>query len=151
MCSEEIIPNFGPLVKGKKEREPPAVPFRFRLLSAEGHAIGALLHGGIALVGAHQDLVQRAVVLALAVMGALAHGALHTFVGVTVHILFPPFSVFAISMNENRRSIQSETNQYLGTADETGRTGCERQHDQNSSVRSSRKSIRLQWNIPLSS
>ena len=75
----------------QKEREPPGFPFQLAgLLSAEGHAVGALFHGGIAFVGTHQNLVQGAVVFALAVVGALADGALHTFVGMAVHI-FPSF------------------------------------------------------------
>ena len=76
----------------EKRKGTAGFPFKCgSLLSAEGHAVGALLHGRIAFVGAHQNLVQGAVVLALAVMGALTDGALHTFVGMTVHILSPPF------------------------------------------------------------
>ena len=58
-----------------------------RLLSAlaEGLAVGALVLGGVHLVGAHQDLVQRAVVLVTAVMGALLDGALDALVCMTVH------------------------------------------------------------------
>jgi hypothetical protein len=41
-------------------------------------------------VGAHQDAVQRAVVLILAVIGALLHGAGNTFVGIVFHDLIPP-------------------------------------------------------------
>ena len=55
------------------------------LLLAEGHAVGALLLGGIGLVGAHTDLVQRAVILVLAVVGAGAHGAPDGLVGMAVH------------------------------------------------------------------
>ena len=51
----------------------------------EGHTVGALVHSGIALVGAHQDPVQGAVILAAAVMGALVHGAFNGLVGVTIH------------------------------------------------------------------
>ena len=43
-------------------------------------------------MGTHQDLVQGAVVFALAVVGALGNGALHALVGMTVHgfpSLFP--------------------------------------------------------------
>ena len=57
----------------------------FVLLLAEGHAVGALVLGGIALVGAHHDLVQGAVVFLLAVMGALVDSALNGLVGMTVH------------------------------------------------------------------
>ena len=55
------------------------------LLLAEGHAVGALIHGGVALVGADHDLVQRAVVLTLAMMCALTDGTLNGLVGVLVH------------------------------------------------------------------
>ena len=39
-------------------------------------------------MGAHQDLVQRAVVLAVAVVSALLNGALNALVGVAVHSCF---------------------------------------------------------------
>jgi len=65
--------------------------FCVSLLLAEGHAVGALVHGGIGLVGTHQDLVQGAVVLALAVVGALLDGALDGSVGIAVHKKVPPF------------------------------------------------------------
>lgn len=48
---------------------------------AEGFAVGALVLGGVVLVGAHQDLVQGAVVLLAAVVGALLHGAGNAVVG----------------------------------------------------------------------
>ena len=51
----------------------------------EGHTVGALIHGGIALVGTHQDPVQGAVVLAAAVMAALVYGTLNGLVCVTIH------------------------------------------------------------------
>lgn len=57
----------------------------FPLLLVEGHAVGALVLGGIALVGANQNGIQRAVVLGSAVVGALAYGTLDALVGVTVH------------------------------------------------------------------
>ena len=55
------------------------------LLLAERLAVGALIHGGVSLVGTHQDLVQGAVVLTLAVVGALGDGTLDTLVGIAVH------------------------------------------------------------------
>ena len=51
----------------------------------EGHTVRALVHGGIAFVGTHQDPVQGAVVLAAAVVTALVNSALNGFVGVTIH------------------------------------------------------------------
>ena len=56
-----------------------------RLLSVEGHAVGALVHSGIALMGAHQNGIQGAVVLGSAVVGALIYGTFDALVGVTVH------------------------------------------------------------------
>ena len=58
------------------------------LLLAEGLAIGALIHGGIDLMRTDQDFIQGAVVLAVAVIGALLHGAFDTLVGVAVHAGF---------------------------------------------------------------
>ena len=55
------------------------------LLLAEGHAVGALILGGICLVGTHGDAVQRTVVFLLAVMGALADGTFDGLVGMAVH------------------------------------------------------------------
>ena len=55
------------------------------LLLAEGLAVGALIHGRIALVGAHQNPVQRTVVLVLAVVCALMDGAFDALVGIAVH------------------------------------------------------------------
>ena len=59
-----------------------------RSLLAERHAVGALVLGGILLVGAHHDLIQRTVVLGVAVIGALADGAGDTLVGVAVHTIY---------------------------------------------------------------
>lgn len=56
-----------------------------KLLSAEGLAVGALIHGGVFFVGTHQNAVQRAVVLRVAVIGALLYGALYAFIGMTAH------------------------------------------------------------------
>ena len=66
---------------------PPGGSWRKRgnSLPVEGHAVGALIHSGIALVGTHQNPVQGAVILAAAVMGALMHGAFNGLVGVTIH------------------------------------------------------------------
>ena len=58
------------------------------LLLAEGLAVGALVHGGVRLMGTHQDPVQRAVVLILAVVSALLDGAFDALVCMTVHGFF---------------------------------------------------------------
>lgn len=57
------------------------------LLLPEGLAVGALVHGGVALVGADQNPVQRAVVAAAAMVGALGDGAFDALVAVAVHNL----------------------------------------------------------------
>ena len=55
------------------------------LLFPEGLAVGALIHGGVCLMGANQDLFQRAVVFVVAVVRALRNGALDTLICVTAH------------------------------------------------------------------
>ena len=67
------------------------------LLLPEGLAVGALVHGGVTLVGANQNPVQSAVVAAAAVVGALGDGAFDTLVAVAVHN-FTFFSWDGISM-----------------------------------------------------
>ena len=54
-------------------------------LLLEGLAVCALVHCGIGFVGAHQDPVQGAVVLAGAVVGAFADGTLNALVCMAVH------------------------------------------------------------------
>ena len=61
-----------------------------QLLLAEGHAVGALVHGGIHLMGANQNLVQGAVVLVAAMMGALSDGTFDTLVSMAIHNERPP-------------------------------------------------------------
>ena len=55
------------------------------LLCPEGLTVGALVHGGMILVGTHQDAVQRAVVLGVAVIGAGLNGAFDALVCMAVH------------------------------------------------------------------
>ena len=55
------------------------------LLSPEGHTVGTLVHGGVALMGAYMDLVQGAVVLSVAVIGAGDDGAFNALVGAFIH------------------------------------------------------------------
>ena len=84
-----ILQPGGQFVKSKRGskscRAALAVPTAFLLLS-EGLAVGALAFGGVHLVGAHQDLIQRAEVFVAAMVGALSDGALDTLVGMTIHI-----------------------------------------------------------------
>ena len=58
------------------------------LLLLEGLAVGALIHGGIGLVGANHDPIQGAVVLTLAVVCTLGDGAFNTLVSMAIHIHF---------------------------------------------------------------
>ena len=57
-------------------------------LLAEGQAVGALVLGGVALMGAHHDPVQGTVVGVLGVVGTLLDGTLDALVG--VHNELPP-------------------------------------------------------------
>ena len=56
-----------------------------RLLLPEGHAVGALVLGGVFLVGTDLDAVQGAVVFTLAVVGTLMDGTFDRLVGMAVH------------------------------------------------------------------
>ena len=86
--------------QAEKRKGTAGVPFQAApgLLSAEGFAVGALIHGGIGLVGAHQNPVQRAVILLFAVMGALVHGAFDALVGMTIHCFFLLLNEFGVSI-----------------------------------------------------
>ena len=69
------------------------LPFLRRLLfRLERLAVGAPVHGRVHLVGPHRDAVQRAILLARAVVGALFHRAFDAAVRTTfVHPLHLPF------------------------------------------------------------
>ena len=54
----------------------------------EGLAVGALILGGVYLVGTYQNAVQRTVVLAVAVVSALLNSTLNTLVCLAVHNSF---------------------------------------------------------------
>ena len=69
----------------KAAAENTAANGEIELLLAEGHAVGALILGGICLVGTHSDAVQRTVVFLLAVMCTLADSTLDGLVGMAVH------------------------------------------------------------------
>ena len=55
------------------------------LLSCKRHAVGALIHGGITLMGADLDLVQGTIVLHIAMVDALTNGAFDCFVSLHIH------------------------------------------------------------------
>ena len=78
------------------------------LLSAEGLAVGALLIGGVHLMGAHLNVLQRAVVLGVTVIGALLNGAGDALVCVAIHILFLLLIGFCASMTRLRIFILSK-------------------------------------------
>ena len=94
----------------REEKKAPAVSGASNQRSAltEGLAVGALIHGGVYLVGAHQNAVQRAVVLFFAVMGALVHGALNALVGMTIHCFFLLLNEFGVSIAEREKGIQEK-------------------------------------------
>ena len=54
----------------------------------EGQAIGALVHGGICLVGTNHNTFQGAVVCLVAVMCALLNGTFDALVSIAVHSPF---------------------------------------------------------------
>ena len=83
---QPIINVFPLFVKGKKNCGGKIPPHEALLLFLpEGLAVSALIHGGVGLMGAHQNLVQRAVVFAVAVVCALLDSTFNALVCVTVH------------------------------------------------------------------
>ena len=90
-----------------QEKEAPAVPGASIRQSAlaEGLAVGALIHGGVYFVGAHQNPVQRAIVLASTVVCALVYGTLDALVGMTIHRYFLLLIGFGHSMAEREKGI----------------------------------------------
>ena len=97
-----IITGLHAFVKGNVWKNAAAVAAAFMLLSlAEGLAVSALIHSRIGLVGTHQNLVQSAVVLALAMVCALVNGALDALVGIAVHGHFLLLIWFGNSMTRS--------------------------------------------------
>ena len=84
-----IITCLSVAVKGRKKENAAASAAAFMRLSlAEGLAVSALILSGVCFVGAHQNAVQRAVVLAVAVVSAGLNGAFDALVSITVHSSF---------------------------------------------------------------
>ena len=77
---------------------------RRSLLFAEGHAVGALILGGVCLVGAHLDLFQGTVVGIVTVIGTLRNGAGNALIGVTAHDSFLLHSVSRLGCTEEKES-----------------------------------------------
>ena len=86
--AEQSINNHTCFVGIRQEKSRQQKLPRKNLLLAEGLAVGALILGGIHFVGAHQDPVQRAVVLVLAVISALLDGAFDALVSMAIHSHF---------------------------------------------------------------
>ena len=70
---------------GKENAAAAAAAFDF-LLPAEGLAVSALILSRIHFMGAHQNAVQGAIVLAVAVVCTLLNGAFDALICMTVHI-----------------------------------------------------------------
>lgn len=85
----------------------------FFSLFVEGFAVGALIHSGVQLVGAHQNAVQRAVVLALAVMCALLNGTLDALICLVCHGMLLLFLDFALSMAQKSQRKQRKNYHFL--------------------------------------
>ena len=85
-----LIINVFPLfVKAKKNCGGKIPPHESLLLFLpERLAVGALIHGRICFVGTHQNLVQRAVIFGVAMVGAGLDGAFDALVSIAVHVLF---------------------------------------------------------------
>jgi len=90
------------------EKDRGGFPPRLSLLFPEGHAVGALVLGGIALVGTHLDALQRTVIIGVAVIGALLDGAGDALVCIVVHrgSSFPDFKP---SMSASEKTILERT------------------------------------------
>jgi len=64
------------------------MPALFLLFLFEGQAIGALILGGVSLMGTNHDPLQRAVVCLIAMVGALSYGAFNALVCMAIHSPF---------------------------------------------------------------
>ena len=97
----DIITALRSFVKGSVRKNAAAVAAAFMpfLSLAEGLAVRALVLSGICLVGTHQNPVQRAVVLAVAVICAGLYGAFDTLVCIVIHDALPPSFGFGFSMS----------------------------------------------------
>ena len=91
----------------RQEKKCGGICRRRRLLSAEGFAVGALIHCGILLMGTHQNAVQGAVVFGIAVVSALLNGAFDALVCL-VHLVFLLLFGFCLSMHEKAKEIREK-------------------------------------------
>ena len=79
--------------------------WRTELLLPEGLAVGALIHGGVCLVGTYQDMLQRAVVFVVTVVRALGNGTLDASVCMAAHTWFLLCIEFGFSLTRKQESI----------------------------------------------
>ena len=84
-------------------------PQRKNLLCPERLTVGALVLSGVGLVGTHQDPVQRAVVLSVAVIGTGLDGAFDALVGMAVHTEFLLLFWYSLSMAAMQKRIQEKS------------------------------------------
>ena len=91
--------------QGKIAAALPLPRFLASLLLAEGLAVGALVLSGVHLVGAHQNPVQGAVVLILAMISTLLNGTLDALVGMAIHKNASFEFGFAASMADTGQSM----------------------------------------------
>ena len=91
------------------------MPPREPLSLAEGLAVGALIHGGIGFMGAHQDSVQRAVVCVVAVVCAGLDGAFDALIGLFVHAVFLLFCEITASMPHSVQVMRRKKGALSGT------------------------------------
>ena len=90
-----------------KKRKATAVAVALEgLLLAERLAVGALIHGGIQLVGAHQNPIQGAVIFGIAVIGTLLDGAFDALIGLAAHGVFLLLFGFTDSMPRGKEEIR---------------------------------------------
>ena len=75
------------------------------LLFPEGLAVGALIHGGVCLMGTYQDMLQRAVVFVVTVVRALGNGTLDASVCMAAHTWFLLCIEFGFSLTRKQGSI----------------------------------------------
>ena len=88
--NSDIYHTHWKCIRQEKKRQLKKLPLFFqkrifRLLLAEGHAVGALILCGIAFVGTDTDPVQRTVIFLLAVVCTLTDSAFNGLVGMAVH------------------------------------------------------------------
>ena len=92
-------------VKGQDRKNAAAIAAASLKLSlAEGLAVGALVLSGVCFVSTHQNTVQRAVVLGIAMVCAGLNGAFDALIGIVVHVFFLLFVGFVASMTRAEKN-----------------------------------------------